>query len=138
LATKNTKIDDYKKELLNKVQNNGDKFVKKCPDPAQYSNFTTCFKCNTGELFNIESKKCETCNGTIDLTTSLCNPKNTFLTSIASAPNLLLPVNKTIADYTKVQASATGPVENCPATTPYSVNGQSCIACTAINPFFDI
>lgn len=74
----------------------------------------------------------------MNLTTSVCIPKTSLLTDLKKTGNLLLSGNKTLQDYEKEQAQIKGPTENCPAAQPYSVFGQSCIACTNSTPYFDL
>lgn len=53
IATPKVSIDNYKKELLNKVKDNQNYIVDQCKDARQYSNFTTCFVCRDVEYFNV-------------------------------------------------------------------------------------
>jgi hypothetical protein len=53
LATPKKSLADYKRELLDKVQNSQDYIVNKCKDATLYSNFTACFSCRSTELFNV-------------------------------------------------------------------------------------
>jgi hypothetical protein len=78
-----------------------------------------------------------TCNGTFNLTTSRCIPKNTYITNLTT-PNLLLSTSKTLSDYEKEQKQILGPVEVCPQASPFAVEGISCVACKSPSIYFDI
>lgn len=52
VGTPKTNLTTYKAELLDKVKNNGESIIKQCA-ADEYSNYTTCFKCNTTEKFNV-------------------------------------------------------------------------------------
>lgn len=138
MATPRKSIDEYKKELLDKVQNNKDLIINKCNDDKQYSNYTACFTCRQGEYFNVESKACSICNGTMNTTTSTCIPKSTLVTNLTTATNLILPDKKTLKDYTDEQKLIQGPVEACPKDKPYAVTGTSCIACPEATKYFNL
>lgn len=138
MASSSKSVDQYKQELLAKVNSSRDAVVDKCSDSNQYSNFKACFSCGDNELFNIETKTCGICNGTMNLTTSVCTPKTSLITDLNKTSNLLLSTNKTLQDYQKEQAQIKGPTELCPAAQPFSVFGQSCIACASPTPYFDL
>ena len=99
MATSGKSVEGYKQELLAKVRDSKEAVVDKCNDSSQYSNFTACFACGDNELFNIETKSCGICNGTMNLTTSVCTPKTSLLTNLNKTNNLLLSGNKTLQDY---------------------------------------
>lgn len=138
MATPRKSIEDYKKELYDKVQNNKDYIVDKCNDDKQYSNYTACFSCRQGEYFNVESKACSICNGTMNQTTSTCVPKGTVVTNLTNATNLLLTDKKTLKEYSDDQKLILGPVESCPKDKPYAVAGTSCIACPDTAKYFNL
>jgi len=71
MATPKQNLTAFKAELYDKVKNNGDNIIKQCI-AGEYSNYTNCFKCDKNQKFNIETKKCDTCNGTVDSSTLLC------------------------------------------------------------------
>ena len=75
--------------------------MSRCPESQQYSNFTDCFECELTQYFNMETKQCDTCNGTLNLTSKLCIPKQTMLTYLDpnNQSKLILAENKTLADY---------------------------------------
>ena len=99
MATPGTNLTEYKKQLFQRVNNSGDAIVKKCAD-GEYSNGTACFSCKVGENFNIETQKCQVCNGTIDATTRICKPRKTMLTDL-NATNLILSPDKNLSKYTE-------------------------------------
>lgn len=81
------------------MQNNKDFILNKCNDDKQYSNYTACFTCRNGDYFNVETKACFFCNGTMNQATNMCIPKSTLITNLTTANNLLLPEKKTLKDY---------------------------------------
>jgi tRNA U54 and U55 pseudouridine synthase Pus10 len=97
MGTPKTNLTTYKAELYDKVKNNGDNIVKQCA-ADEFSNFTHCFKCDKTQKFNIETKKCDTCNGTVDTATLICDPFTTLLTDL-DANNLLVGANSNISNY---------------------------------------
>jgi hypothetical protein len=138
IATSKVTLPAYKAELLYIVKNSGDAIILKCK-PEEYSNYTHCFPCQPAQKFNIETKKCDSCNGTVDPNTFICDPLKTLLTS-PNAVNILLPPTTTIDAFTQAQKTITGPTAVCPAANPYAVQGLQCIACN--NPaeglYFDV
>ena len=34
-----------------------------------------CFTCNSDQYFNVETKKCDYCNGVYDVNSNLCSPR---------------------------------------------------------------
>lgn len=52
VATAKMSLEAYKAEQYDKVKNNGISVVRKCK-AEEYSNYTHCFPCPTGEKFNL-------------------------------------------------------------------------------------
>ena len=77
--------------------------------------------------FNIATKSCAKCNGTVDNVTFLCHHFVTRLTNL-NASNLILPNGTNLTTYQQLQKQVKGPVAACPSSTPYAV-GYKCIAC---------
>jgi hypothetical protein len=74
----------------------------------------------------------------MNTTTSFCIPKNTLITNLTTAPNLLLSGKNTINDYTKEQSQILGPIEVCPTSKPYAASGILCISCESPAIYFDL
>ena len=130
MATPNLSLPAYKQQLYNMVANNNNSIIRACP-PGEYSNFTNCFNCSKGQYFNIETKKCASCNGTINNVTFLCQHFKTMLTN-PNVTNLILPLGTNLTQFHKLQQQVVGPNATCPPTKPYSI-GYACVACNVSN-----
>ena len=130
MATANVSLSAYKSQLYNMVKNNNNSIIKSCP-PGQYSNFTHCFSCGSGLLFNVETKSCVKCNGTVDNVTAICHHYVTRLTNL-NASGIILPNGTNLTSFAQLQKQVVGPVAVCPASAPYAV-GYKCVACNSTN-----
>lgn len=77
----------------------------------------------------METKQCGSCNGTVNTTTLLCEPRKTMLTNL-NASNLIFGSNKDAKAYADLHKTVSGPTATCPNDRPYaSTDGLKCVAC---------
>ena len=128
MATANVSLSAYKNQLYNMVKNNNNSIIKSCP-PGQYSNFTHCFSCASGLLFNIETKSCMKCNGTVLNNLTCYIPKFvTNVTALNATKRVLTYKNVTLLSLQNSIKKILLPVKECPKLFPL-FNGTSCVAC---------
>lgn len=66
MATPKTSLDAYEKKVKQKVEKNPDAIITNCQKKTEYSNFDSCFECDEAEYFNVETLKCDKCDGKLD------------------------------------------------------------------------
>ena len=72
MATPYVSIEEYEQSVKDKVASNPDAIILNCENEADYSNYESCFPCAEGEYFNVQTLKCDTCDGNLDPETSKC------------------------------------------------------------------
>lgn len=81
MATPTMSINDYHAEIAQKVNYNPDALILLC-QPNEYSDYNNCLNCSYNEYFNIETKRCQLCDGIIDPYTKLCSEKAYIYTNL--------------------------------------------------------
>jgi len=102
--------------------------------PTEYSDYKSCFPCSTNEFFNVETKKCQICDGTFNQTTKICSEKAYLYTNlnsdsikrIVAVPTTIEQENATIKSNLKLHVNS----KLCPAAQAY-YDGKVCTNCTA-------
>ncbi len=74
-------IDDYHAEIAHKIRDNPEAVILLCKG-TEYSDYTRCFNCSPVEYFNVESKPCQICDGTVNPTTKICSEKAYLYTNL--------------------------------------------------------
>ena len=134
MATPHVSIEDYEQTVEEK-KNNSDVIVEVCENNS-YSNFEECFPCAEEEYFNVETLKCDTCDGELNNETSKCDSKPYYLTN-PQAPSIIAgPSEEELAAIVNETKENHPNTVVCPSETPYS-DGTQCIACEAPNYFFN-
>lgn len=71
MATPVTSIDDYHAEIEQMMKDNPEAVIILCKK-TEYSDYQKCINCSTNEYFNVETKKCQICDGLVNTTTLVC------------------------------------------------------------------
>ena len=74
MATPKMSLGDYQDEIRKKINENPQAVVIMCND-TQYSDYKKCIDCKSEDYFNVQSKVCALCDGTLNVTTKVCLEK---------------------------------------------------------------
>ena len=66
MATPYVSLEDYEQSVKDKVKENPDAIIMNCEKETDYSNYESCFNCASDEYFNVQTLKCDTCDGKLD------------------------------------------------------------------------
>jgi hypothetical protein len=98
MATPKMSTDDYQAEIARKIKDNPDAVVLLCQN-TEYSDYKTCLNCTNNEYFNVETKQCQLCDGTINVKTKICAEKAYLYTNLNDQS-----VKRIVAIPTTIQA----------------------------------
>ena len=97
MATPLVSIDAYRQQLKDAVQKYPDAIPLACEDQTQYAGIDKCHTCSLDrkEYFNVETKECQICDGTVDAVTRICHERTYYLPNL-DAKKILLPSTLTL------------------------------------------
>ena len=121
-------MEEFEQEVKDKIDSNPEANFIHC-QPDEFSNFKECIKCEEGYDFNIQTKECVFCDGSLDAVTHKCKLKVYLFTNLNAKKITNLDVDREEEQQKIDSFLETHPTSKvCPEEKPYS-NNKSCIAC---------